>query len=127
MQFNQHATLLAFLDHMTNCSSDTANLHDSGFHSRVRLVTTDTAGQNIWVLPLEKVLHYDYGRRGSLLVSTQHGLFEANALTRSMKELKPPTTGQLLHPASAHCVPCAACGNHISALILHELQLKCIV
>ena len=127
MDYNQNASLLAFLDPMTNCSSDTASLYNSAIPSRMRLVITDAAWQDIWMLPLEKVLHYSYGRRGSLLVSTQPGLFDANALTRSIEELKPPTTGQHLHPASSDCVPCAAWNDQSSALKLHGLLLKCTV
>lgn len=69
-------------------------------HTSIHAVTVDITGQDTWVLPISDVLHYDYGRRGHLIVSSQHGLFEANAVKHTVQELKPPTTGQ----AAACCI-----------------------
>ncbi|DBA87852.1 TPA: hypothetical protein ACH3X1_004849 [Trebouxia sp. C0004] len=95
-QFNRDASRLAFLHNASNCSTDTTSLQaqdtfSSSVHNSVSLVTMDVTGKGVWVLPLKDVVHYEYGRGGKLIVSTQHGLFEADALGHSIQELMPPT------------------------------------
>ncbi len=101
VQFNRDASRIAFLHNASNCSADTTSLQaqdttSSSIHTSVSLVTTDVTGQGLWVLPLKDVVHYEYGRGGKLIVSMQHGLFEADAVGHSIQELKPPTIGQML-------------------------------
>lgn len=101
LQFNRDASRIAFLHNASNCSTDTTSLQAQNTASSsdlisVSLVTMDVTGKGLWVLPLKDVVHYEYGRGGKLIVSTQHGLFEADALGHSIQELKPPTTGQML-------------------------------
>ena len=99
VQFNRDASSIAFLHHSSNCSSEHDDSQDQSSQSRgaapdsVRLVTTNKDGQDLWVLPLDGILHYEYGRKGNMIVSTQHGLFEANTLKHTVEELKPPNTG----------------------------------
>lgn len=57
----------------------------------------DTSGANVWMLPLTDVQHFDYGRKGKLLVSTQHGLYEADSRRRTVDKLKKPTSGKCMH------------------------------
>ncbi|DBA83403.1 TPA: hypothetical protein ACH3X2_006540 [Trebouxia sp. C0005] len=95
-QFNRDGSRIAFLHNASNCSAETTSLQaqdttSSSIHNSVSLVTTDLTGQGLWVLPLKDVVHYEYGRGGKLIVSTQHGLFEADAMGHSIQELKPPT------------------------------------
>ena len=101
LQFNRDASRIAFLHNASNCSADTTSLQaqdtaSSSVHNSVSLVTMDVTGKGLWVLPFKDVVYYEYGRGGKLIVSTQHGLFEADALGHSIQELKPPTIGQML-------------------------------
>lgn len=120
VQFNRDASCIAFLHNASNCSTETTSLQaqhttSSSIRNSVSLVTTDATGQGLWVLPLKDVVYYEFGRGGKLIVSTQHGLFEADAVGHSIQELKPPTTGQMLqhfvqssvctHVAARHLVP----------------------
>lgn len=57
----------------------------------------DITGATVWMLPLTDVQHFDYGRKGKLLISTQHGLYEADSRLRRIHELKKPTSGKCMH------------------------------
>ena len=70
---------------------------DGGAVSTASLVTMDTLGSNVWMVPLTDVQHYDYGRKGKLLVSTRHGLYEADSRQRTVDKLKKPTSGKRTH------------------------------
>lgn len=53
----------------------------------------DITGTNVWMLPLANILHFHYGSRGKLIVSTQRGLYEADTGRRAVDNLQKPTTG----------------------------------
>lgn len=55
----------------------------------------DIIGTNVWMLPLVDLLHFDYGSKGKLIVSTQHGLYEADSRRRTVDKLTKPTTGRV--------------------------------
>lgn len=57
----------------------------------------DFTGANVWMLPLANILHFDYGSKGKLIVSTQHGLYEADSRRRTVDKLTKPTTGRFEH------------------------------
>ena len=55
----------------------------------------DLTGTHVWMLPLTNILHFDYGSRGKLIVSTQRGLYEADSHRRTVVKLTKPTTGRV--------------------------------
>lgn len=55
----------------------------------------DITGSNVWMLPLAKLLHFDYGSQGKLIVSTGRGLYEADTRRRAVDKLQKPTTGRV--------------------------------
>ncbi|KAL3145810.1 hypothetical protein ABBQ38_015186 [Trebouxia sp. C0009 RCD-2024] len=118
-RFNRDASSIAVLFHTDNCIPDSstnptpdhlgssestggsaANNQQSKTNT-ASLVTMDTSGANVWMLPLTDVQHFDYGRKGKLLVSTQHGLYEADSRRRTVDKLKKPTSGNW--PLLSHC------------------------
>lgn len=103
VQFNPEGTSLAVLHHTTNCSTGHAAetvLPDDTVTATVELVTVDLGSSQVWVLPLDEVRSFDYGRWHRLLVSSPQGLYEADVEQQSMQKLKPPAIGMPLIKAS---------------------------
>lgn len=97
LQFNLDASNIAVLYHMHGCPKNqgsSQSLGSSSSSSRTSLVTMDITGTNVWVLPLANILHFDYGSQGKLIVSTQHGLYEADTWRHAVDKLQKPTTGR---------------------------------
>ena len=84
---------------MSGCTSDRESSESTNpsYFSKATLVTMDITGADIWVVPLTQIIHFDYGSRGKLIVSTQHGLYEADSRRSSIDKLKKPTTGRVQH------------------------------
>lgn len=100
MQFNKDASSIAVLYHMNRCPTHQESSESAGGSSslsKTTLVTIDLTGANVWMLPLANILHFDYGSKGKLIVSTQHGLFEADSRRHTVDKLTKPTTGRLKH------------------------------
>ncbi|KAL3156023.1 hypothetical protein ABBQ32_013011 [Trebouxia sp. C0010 RCD-2024] len=112
LQFNRDASSIAVLFHTDNCipdpspdptpdhlGSSSESTGGSAANKQPSKITTasvfamDITGATVWMLPLTDVQHFDYGRKGKLLISTQHGLYEADSRLRRIHELKKPTSG----------------------------------
>lgn len=99
VQFNPEGNSIAILHHTTNCTtgeSDTVTSLDETLTASVELVTLSVDNNQVWVLPLDGVTSFAYGRWSKLLVSNPQGLYEADVGKHSLQKLKPPATGMLL-------------------------------
>lgn len=99
VQFNPEGNSVAVLHHTTNCTtgtSDAITSLDDTLTASVELVTLSVDNNQVWVLPLDGVTSFAYGRWSKLLMSNPQGLYEADVGKHSLQKLKPPATGMLL-------------------------------